>query len=59
MKNLFLQTWGKEMTQEQLERNLYLEQKLTDLIAPGGLGQVYLTNSKRAYICQENLMTTL
>ena len=50
MKKSFLQTWGKEMTQEQFERNLYLQQKFTDLIAPGGLGQVYIKNSKRAYL---------
>ena len=38
------------MTQEQFERNLYLQQKFTDLIAPGGLGQVYIKNSKGAYL---------
>ena len=36
----YFQAWGKEMTNEQFEKNLRLQKIFANLVAPGGLGQV-------------------
>ena len=39
-RDLIFQAWGKEMTKEQFEEILHIQQMSTDVLTPGGFGQV-------------------